>query len=157
MERPRPRQPHVRENLADDSPGAPRHLERGAAREGQQQDPLRARALQHEMRHAMRKRIGLAGPRSRDDKQRSGIVRYGFALASVELFECGNRMHSMIIGQCCTFIQSVVFCAFDGLEELPPLSVLQTRLRALPSALLASLRRGIEKSRCACAPTERSR
>ncbi len=55
-----------------DALGPAQHFLRGAAREGQQQDPLGRHALEQQMRDPMRERIGLAGSRARDDEQRPG-------------------------------------------------------------------------------------
>ncbi len=63
---------HVAQGLAHDVHGTAAHLERCAAREGQQQDALRIDAVEREVRHAMRERRRLAGSRAGDDEQRAG-------------------------------------------------------------------------------------
>src|SRR3954468_21089256 len=50
--------------------GAPRHLERRAAREREEQDALRVGAARNEVRDAMRERIGLARPGAGEDQER---------------------------------------------------------------------------------------
>jgi hypothetical protein len=45
--------------LRHDAARAPRHLERGAAREGEQEDSFRRSALQDEVRDPVRQRVGL--------------------------------------------------------------------------------------------------
>ena len=67
----RPRQPHRGRDFADDAARAPSHLERRAAREGEEQDALRVAAARDEVRDAMRQRIGLAGAGTREDQQRA--------------------------------------------------------------------------------------
>jgi hypothetical protein len=47
--------------------GPPRHLERGAPSEGQQQETVRIGATQDQMRDPMSKRLGLAGARAGGD------------------------------------------------------------------------------------------
>ena len=78
---------------ADDAARAARHLERGAAREGEQQEPLRRAALQHEVRDAVRQGVGLAGAGPGDDEERRGAGARGLALPRVQLVECFGRPH----------------------------------------------------------------
>ena len=60
------------EHLAGDALDAPRHLRRGAAREGHQQDAARIGAVDDQMRDAVRQRVGLARAGAGDDQQRPG-------------------------------------------------------------------------------------
>ncbi len=62
------------ERAIEDALGAALHLGGGAAREGQQQDAVRVGAAHHQMRDAMRQRVGLARARAGDDQQRPRIV-----------------------------------------------------------------------------------
>ena len=79
VEGPGPRQHRVRHarplfaQPGHDAFDAPRHLHRGAAREGQQQDRARIDAARHEAGDAMRQRVGLARAGAGDDQQRSAI------------------------------------------------------------------------------------
>lgn len=49
--------------------GSPRHLERGAPSEGQQQQTMWVVTVQDQMRDPMSKRLGLAGARAGRDQQ----------------------------------------------------------------------------------------
>ena len=91
VERARPRQaqvvghPRMRLGLRGQRIGhhalrAPRHLERRATREGQQQHAFRRHAGEQQVRDAMRQRAGLAGAGARDDEQRPGLDAAGEAL-----------------------------------------------------------------------------
>jgi hypothetical protein len=64
-----------------------RHLVGGAARKRQQQDAMRIGALHQQMRDTMRKRVGLARPRARDDQQWTCAEFDRFALRFVELVQ----------------------------------------------------------------------
>jgi len=87
VEGARPRQAYFLLHLRDDAARAPRHLERRAAREGEEQQPLGRAALQDQVRDAVRERVGLAGARTGDDQQRCITCARGFALPRVELVE----------------------------------------------------------------------
>jgi hypothetical protein len=83
--------------------GAATHLERSAARESQHEDARRIDAVDHQVRDAMGKRVGLAGAGAGNDQQRTGAiallgqrlaVRHGLALRGVEPVEVrGSRGH----------------------------------------------------------------
>jgi len=83
MKGARPRQANRCRELTDDAARAPRHLDRGAAREREQQEALRIRALQDEMCHAMRERVGLSRARAREDQQRARSMARRRALRGV--------------------------------------------------------------------------
>ena len=68
-----PRLAAVRQHFRDDGLRAPDHFLRGAAREGQHQDARRIDAVQHQVRGAVRQRVGLAGARAGQDEQRTRI------------------------------------------------------------------------------------
>ncbi len=68
----------------DDPLGPPRHFERGAAREGQEQDALGLRARQHEMRHPVRERVGFARSGAGNDQQGARSELRGFLLLAVQ-------------------------------------------------------------------------
>ena len=70
VECPGPRQPYFLLHFGHDAARAARHLERGAARKGEQEEPLRRAALEHEMRNAVRQGVGLAGTGPGDDEER---------------------------------------------------------------------------------------
>ena len=78
VERPGPGQPirdHPRvlpQHLGGDAPDAARHLRRGPAGEGQQQYAARIGAVQDQMRHPVRQRVGLARAGAGDDEERRG-------------------------------------------------------------------------------------
>src|SRR4051812_22702136 len=88
----------------DDALRTARHLLRGPARECKQQNALRAHALQHQVRDAMRERIGLTGAGAGDDQQRTG-AKFGVIptlaeacsgeLRRVEAFENRYRRHGV--------------------------------------------------------------
>ena len=59
----------------DDPLRPPRHLQRRAAREGQEENSFCIDSIQNQMGDAMRERIGLARPRAGDDQQRRGLER----------------------------------------------------------------------------------
>src|SRR3954470_15988281 len=81
-------------DLADDAARTPRHLERRTAREGQEQDALRIRALGDEMRDAVRERIGLAGAGAGDDEERRRAMTRRRALRGVQFFELVRHLHA---------------------------------------------------------------
>src|SRR6266850_4815578 len=93
MEGARPWQAHFLLNLADDALRAPRHLDRGAPREGQQQDALGLCSPKNEMRDPVGERVGLAGARAGDDEQRLRARLRGFALPGIEAFEGRRGAH----------------------------------------------------------------
>ena len=62
-----------RRRAPSDALGAPLHLGRGAAREGQQQDAVRVGAVDDEMRDAVGERVGLARARAGDHQQRPPV------------------------------------------------------------------------------------
>ena len=62
----------VRQHRGDDGLRAADHLLGRAPRERQHQDARRIDAVQHEMRGAMRQRVGLAGAGAGQDQQRAG-------------------------------------------------------------------------------------
>ncbi len=80
VEGARPGQPHVLRHFADDALRPPRHFERRASREGEEQDALRRGALENEVRDAVRERVGLAGARAGEDQQRPVAEARRFAL-----------------------------------------------------------------------------
>ena len=101
MERARPGKPDFLLDFTDDALRAPRHLERRAAGEGEEEDPFRRNPFENQMSNPVRERIGLAGARPRDDEQRlaSGLRR--LALPGVEPFECrrssrGTNMNTTV-------------------------------------------------------------
>jgi hypothetical protein len=114
VERARPGKADLGQHLADDSLRATRHFERRAPGKRQQQDPLRAHALQHEMRHPVRKRIGLPGAGAGDDQQGPGAERGRLALPLVQSARMPRSRPSATIGDSCTSIQSVIPCAFPA-------------------------------------------
>jgi hypothetical protein len=61
------------------------HLLRGAARKGEQEDPVRRDPALDEMRDAIDQRPGLAGTGARDNEQRPITVGGGGGLSLVEL------------------------------------------------------------------------
>ena len=83
----------------EDALGAALHLGGGAAREGQQQDAVRVGAVHHQMRDAMRQRVGLARARARDDQQRprdrrrADAVLDRRALVGIELVQVVHANH----------------------------------------------------------------
>jgi hypothetical protein len=79
--------------LGHDARGAPRHLQRRAAGEGEEQDPLRLHAFEHEVRDAVREGAGLAGAGAGDDEQRARGRLRGRALLRVQFRECLGRAH----------------------------------------------------------------
>ena len=85
------------EGLADDPLGPHGHLGRGPAGEGQEQDPTRVDSLEHEVGHAVRERVGLAGARAGDDQQGPATGQSlaadlgGGALARVQGGQLGQR------------------------------------------------------------------
>ena len=86
--------------------GPREHLLRGSAREREEQDALRARALEDEVRHPVRERTGLAGPRPGDDEQRARPAGRRLPLPGVQLFECRRRRrHPATIGDSCIYFQ----------------------------------------------------
>ena len=97
VEGARPGKPNLSGDFADDALRAPRHLERRAAREGEQQDALRVRALENQMRHAVRERVGLAGAGTRENQQRPGAMARRRALRGVQFFELVRHLHPGMI------------------------------------------------------------
>ncbi len=102
MEGARPRQLHFLAHFAHDALRPARHLHRSAAREREQQDALRAHALLHQVRHAVRERVGLAGAGAGDDQERAGAKRLvcrtpaiagGGALCGVQGVQGGDGCH----------------------------------------------------------------
>ena len=93
VEGARPGKAHLRRHLAHDAPRAARHLQRGAAREGEQQDAARARALEHQVRDAVRERVGLARARAGEDQQRPRAEARRLALAGIKLVEGRDGLH----------------------------------------------------------------
>ena len=85
----------VAQHLARDPLDAPRHLGRGAAREGHQQDAARIGAVDDQMRDAVGQRVGLARAGAGDDQQRRGrqsprdAVLDGAPLLGIERLEIG--------------------------------------------------------------------
>ncbi len=81
-----------------DALDAAAHLGCGAAREGQQQQAVRIGAVDEQMRHPVRERVGLAGPRAGNDQKRTGLGNSrpamfdGAALLRIELVEI-RRCH----------------------------------------------------------------
>ncbi len=70
MEGAGPGQAHLLLHLPQDALRPARHLQGGAAREREKQDPLGLRALEYQVRHPVREGIGLAGARAREDEER---------------------------------------------------------------------------------------
>src|SRR5882724_3325529 len=90
------------ECLARDFLRAAAHFSGRAARESQHQDTGRIHAVDHQVRHAVRQSVGLAGARAGDDQQRPRAVAllgkrlamsHRLALCGVEFFEvrCGGH------------------------------------------------------------------
>lgn len=108
MESPGPRQPlhqcgPCAKRRTGDTRDAAGHFERGAAREGQQQDTARIGALDHQIGDPVRQRAGLAGAGPRDHQQRAGrrggtvgAVFDGFALRVIELGQPGGAVGTRI-------------------------------------------------------------
>ena len=101
--------------FADDAFRPARHLERGPARECQQQDARRVHAFDHELRDTMRQCVRLSGPRARDDQQRrrrewppaKALAEAGrLALGLVEPLQVGGRRHPAMVTGDCIYIQS---------------------------------------------------
>ena len=97
MEGARPGKPNLSGDFAHDALRAPRHLDRRAAREGEQQDALRVRALENEMRHAVRERVGLAGAGAGENQERPGAMARRRALRAVQSFELVRYLHAGMI------------------------------------------------------------
>ena len=76
---------------------APLHLGGGAAREGEQQDAVRVGAAHHQMRDAVRERVGLARAGARDDQQRARVAVRAVldrrALIRIEAIEIVHANH----------------------------------------------------------------
>ena len=94
----------VAQNLARDSLDARRHLGGGAARKRHQKNAPWVGAANDQMRHAMGKRIGLAGSCAGDHQQRRKRARArramldGAPLFRIEAFEIGGcRWHQTIV------------------------------------------------------------
>ena len=131
------------------APGG-RWRRRGAPREGQQQDTLRADAANDQVRHAMGERHGLAGPGARDHEQRPGrkvtpgrlpAVPGGLALPRIQHVQVfiqpfGNLHGDLPSKTICIFIQY-----WMNLQGIP---------RVAPQAPRAA-------RNAACAPNPRSR
>ena len=85
-----------RKDLRSDPLDPSRHLGGGTARERQQHDAAGIDAVDDEVRHPMRQRVGLAGAGAGDDQQRAGLgegraaVLHGAPLLRVELGEMGG-------------------------------------------------------------------
>ena len=91
---------------ADDALRAARHLERRAAREGQQQDALGLGALQNQMRDPVRQRVGLAGAGARDDEQRlRGRRSAASRCRGFRRSKAAAVLTAATIGQCCINFQ----------------------------------------------------
>jgi hypothetical protein len=88
-----PRQPHFLLHFGDDAARAARHFERGAARKGQEEEPLRRAALEDKVGDAVRQGVGLAGTGACNDQERRGARARGLALPRVQLLECVDRPH----------------------------------------------------------------
>ena len=90
--------------VGEDAVDPPRHLRRGAPREGQEHDAARIGAMFDEIGDAMRQRRGLAGPGAGDDQQRSGVAKRpaampdGAELLRIELFQARRRHGTNFFG-----------------------------------------------------------
>jgi len=89
-----------RERLGHHALRAPGHLERGTAREREQQHALRRHACEQQVRDPVGQRAGLAGAGARDHEQWRGLqpataarlaVHHGCALRGIERSEGGVR------------------------------------------------------------------
>jgi hypothetical protein len=93
--------PRARHGLArgpDDALGAPAHLHRGPARERQQENATRIRAANHQMRHAVGQRVGLARAGPGNDQQRlHALVRHGLALGGIERGQIGRSLGQTMV------------------------------------------------------------
>ena len=90
------REPRVAaQDMGRDALDAPRHLVRGATREGQEHDAPRVDPVDDEVCNPVRQRIGLAGTRAGNDQERRrrgevGAAEFdGAALLWIEMREVG--------------------------------------------------------------------
>ena len=79
-------------STAHDALRAARHFERGAACEGEEQNALGFGARQHEMRHSVRERVGLARSRAGNDEQGTraelrGFLLFGFSASMADTWD----------------------------------------------------------------------
>jgi hypothetical protein len=79
--------------MADDALSAPCHFERCAPGECQEKNTRGVGARQHEMRNAVRERVGLAGSCAGDDEQWSRPELRGLLLPLVQTLESGRLKH----------------------------------------------------------------
>ena len=106
MEGARPGQPHIAcFTSADDALRAARHLQRRAAGEGEEQDPLRPRPSSTRCATRCASVLVLPVPAPGDDEQRPGSGARRFALPGVELFERRRRPMARTIGHYCMYCQ----------------------------------------------------
>ena len=97
----RPALAFVPDRAVEDALRAPLHLGGGAAREGEQQDAMRVGAAHHQMRDAMRERVGLARTGAGDDQQRARVaVRAVLDRRALIRIEAIEVVHSRITCPC---------------------------------------------------------